>query len=74
MCSPRLVNGMGVKKLGVFLAVLGVVFLVSSSAVEAKDPVKLGLVAALSGQSATSGQAITRGLTIALEELVRIKG
>ncbi len=35
----------------------------------AAEPVKIGLVAALSGQSAKSGEAITRGLTIAIEEI-----
>ncbi|MBD8875816.1 ABC transporter substrate-binding protein [Roseibium polysiphoniae] len=35
----------------------------------AADTVKIGLVAALSGQSAKSGQAITRGLTIAIDEI-----
>jgi branched-chain amino acid transport system substrate-binding protein len=35
----------------------------------AADPVKIGLVAALSGQSAASGEAITRGLTVAIEEI-----
>lgn len=35
----------------------------------AADPVKVGLVAALSGQSAKSGEAITRGLTMAIEEI-----
>src|ERR1700682_3404007 len=35
----------------------------------ASDPVKIGLVAALSGQSAKSGEGITRGLTIAIDEI-----
>ena len=35
----------------------------------AADPVKLGHVAALSGASAQSGEAITRGLTIAIDEI-----
>ena len=35
----------------------------------AADPVKIGLVAALSGQSAASGEAITRGLTVAIDEI-----
>jgi len=35
----------------------------------AGDPIKLGLVAAITGPSAVSGEAITRGLTIALEEI-----
>lgn len=37
--------------------------------VQAEDTVKIGLVAAMSGQSAKSGEAILRGLTIALDEI-----
>ena len=33
------------------------------------DPIKIGLVTALSGQSARSGEAITRGLTVAIDEI-----
>lgn len=35
----------------------------------AAEPIKVGLVTALSGQSALAGDAITRGLTIAIEEI-----
>ena len=35
----------------------------------AQEPIKVGLVAALSGQSAKSGEAITRGLSIAIDEI-----
>ncbi|MCL5777195.1 ABC transporter substrate-binding protein [Limibaculum sp. FT325] len=35
----------------------------------AADPIRIGLVAALSGQSAKSGEAITRGLSIAIDEI-----
>jgi branched-chain amino acid transport system substrate-binding protein len=35
----------------------------------AADPIKIGLVTALSGQSAKAGEAITRGLTIAIDEI-----
>ena len=35
----------------------------------AAEPVKIGLVAALSGPSAKSGEGITRGLTIAIDEI-----
>ncbi len=35
----------------------------------AADPIKIGLVTALSGQSALAGEAITRGLTMAIEEI-----
>jgi branched-chain amino acid transport system substrate-binding protein len=37
--------------------------------VHAQDTIKIGLVTALSGQSARAGEAITRGLTIAIDEL-----
>lgn len=37
--------------------------------VAAQEPIKIGLVTALSGQSARAGEAITRGLTIAIDEL-----
>jgi branched-chain amino acid transport system substrate-binding protein len=33
------------------------------------DPIKIGLVTALSGQSARAGEAITRGATIAIDEI-----
>ena len=35
----------------------------------AADPIKIGLVTAMSGQSARAGEAITRGATIAIEEI-----
>src|SRR5690349_15219534 len=35
----------------------------------AADPIKIGLVTALSGQSALAGEAITRGLTVAIDEI-----
>jgi branched-chain amino acid transport system substrate-binding protein len=37
--------------------------------VSAQEPIKIGLVTALSGQSARAGEAITRGLSIAIDEL-----
>ncbi|MCZ6771723.1 MAG: ABC transporter substrate-binding protein [Proteobacteria bacterium] len=46
-----------------------VVSVVVAGAATAAEPVKLGLVAALSGPSAQSGEAITRGLTIAIDEI-----
>src|ERR1700758_3709739 len=36
---------------------------------EAQETLKFGLVAAMSGQSAKSGEAIVRGLSIALDEI-----
>lgn len=35
----------------------------------AADPIKIGLVTALSGQSALAGEAITRGLAVAIDEI-----
>src|SRR6478735_11369601 len=35
----------------------------------AADTIKIGLVTALSGQSAQAGEAITRGLTVAIDEI-----
>lgn len=46
-----------------------VVSAVAIGSAGAAETVKLGLVAALSGPSAQSGEAITRGLTIAIDEI-----
>jgi branched-chain amino acid transport system substrate-binding protein len=40
-----------------------------TASVWAAEPIKVELVAALSGQSAKSGEGITRGLTIAIDEI-----
>jgi branched-chain amino acid transport system substrate-binding protein len=40
-----------------------------SSPVAAQETMKVGLVAAMSGQSAKSGEAIVRGLTLAVDEI-----
>src|SRR4051812_11737057 len=37
--------------------------------VAAQEPVRIGLVTALSGQSAQAGEAITRGLQVAIDEI-----
>ena len=50
----------------VFCFAAGALLVASASAA---DPIKIGLVAALSGPSAQSGAAITQGLTIALDEI-----
>ncbi len=51
-------------------AVFGlVIILLATGPVRAADPIKVGLVAALSGQSAKSGEAITRGLGVAIDEI-----
>ncbi len=36
---------------------------------QAAEPIKIGLVTALSGQSALAGEAITRGMTLAIDEI-----
>ena len=46
-----------------------VVYGLTASASLAQEPIKVGLVAALSGGSAKSGEGITRGLTIAIDEI-----
>lgn len=35
----------------------------------AQEPIKIGLITALSGQSARAGEAITRGLSVAIDEI-----
>ena len=40
-----------------------------STSVSAQEQVKIGLVAALSGDSALSGESITRGMTVAIDEI-----
>jgi branched-chain amino acid transport system substrate-binding protein len=46
----------------------GIAFSATASALAA-EPIKVGLVAALSGPSAQSGEAITRGLQLAIDEI-----
>ncbi|MFZ1104902.1 MAG: ABC transporter substrate-binding protein [Hyphomicrobiaceae bacterium] len=53
--------------LGIGIALIAASF--SPAPLKAADPVKIGLVTALSGQSARAGEAITRGLTIAIDEI-----
>ncbi len=50
---------------------IGVAFAatLSVSAAPAAEPIKIGLVTALSGQSARAGEALTRGATIAIDEI-----
>lgn len=43
--------------------------LLASTASFAADPIKIGQVAALSGPSAQSGEAMTRGLKLAIDEI-----
>ena len=50
-------------------AALGLMTLFTAAPVHAQETVKLGLVAAMSGQSAKSGEAIVRGLSLAIDEI-----
>src|SRR5690242_17979206 len=54
---------------GVATAVALTVLFAASASAQAQEPIKVGLVAALSGGSAKSGEGITRGLTIAIDEI-----
>ena len=45
------------------------VLLLGTASALAADPIKIGQVAALSGASAQSGEAITRGLMMAIDEI-----
>ncbi len=56
------------RRIGRLIAPLAAI-VVAVSAAGAAEPVKIGHVAALSGASAQSGAAITRGLTIAIDEI-----
>ena len=55
--------------LAIGVAAVAVCLTAGVQGARAEDPIKVGLVAALSGQSAKSGEAITRGLTIAIDEI-----
>src|SRR5258706_5314622 len=51
------------KRILLFLA------LAAALPVQAQETIKIGLITALSGQSARAGEAITRGLQVAIDEL-----
>ena len=51
------------------LVIAGATTLTMLTAAAAQETLKVGLVAAMSGQSAKSGEAIVRGLTIAIDEI-----
>jgi branched-chain amino acid transport system substrate-binding protein len=52
-----------------WLLTAGLLFSTAGAPVFAADPIRIGNVAALSGASAQSGEAITRGLSDALDEI-----
>lgn len=51
------------------LAIAAAFVVCGSAGAFAADPIKVGLVAALSGPSAQSGEAIVRGLSLAIDEI-----
>ncbi len=51
------------------LAALAAAAFATALPAAAQEPIKIGLVTALSGQSARAGEAITRGLTLAIDEI-----
>ena len=53
----------------VLAAAIFVAGLATAGSIQAAEPIKIGHVAALSGGSAQSGEAITRGLAIAIDEI-----
>jgi branched-chain amino acid transport system substrate-binding protein len=66
MASASLIS-LGRRRLLAAAAALGCTAM--SSSPWAAEPIKIGLVTALSGQSALAGEAITRGMTIAIGEI-----
>jgi branched-chain amino acid transport system substrate-binding protein len=65
MSARSLLGGFSPRK---SLLVLGFGLAMAGNAL-AVEPIKVGLVAALSGQSAKSGEALTRGLSLAIDEV-----
>jgi branched-chain amino acid transport system substrate-binding protein len=51
------------------IRLLAIVLAVAAAPAWAQQPIKIGLVTALSGQSARAGEAITRGLQVAIDEI-----
>src|SRR5947207_7884474 len=54
---------------GSIFAAAVIAFGLAAVPAQAADPIKIGHVAALSGGSAQSGEAITRGLSVAIDEI-----
>ena len=52
-----------------YLGSLFIPLIFLSAPISAQEQVKIGLVAALSGDSALSGESITRGMTVAIDEI-----
>ena len=65
MSGPRF----GISRRSLFRIGLVAIGLAAALPAFGADPIKIGLVTALSGQSAKAGEALTRGLTIAIDEI-----
>ncbi len=66
--SPAVARRRAVWRLMGLAAVLGTAWALAPRA-QAQESIKIGLVTALSGQSARAGEAITRGLAVAIDEI-----
>jgi branched-chain amino acid transport system substrate-binding protein len=66
MFGKKVVKVFGIS---LFIAALAMVGVMEVPLATAADVIKVGQVSALSGQSAKSGEAIQRGLTLAIEEI-----
>jgi branched-chain amino acid transport system substrate-binding protein len=64
-----MVRARATQTIGLWCLVTSALLGILAASVWAAEPIKVGLVAALSGQSAKSGEGITRGLTIAIDEI-----
>lgn len=62
-------NGKGLLRRAVLGGALALGMAGAAMPAYAADPIKIGLIASLSGPSAKSGEAITRGMTLAITEL-----
>lgn len=66
--NPTLKN-IRLSRRSVLAATAAAIIAVSAIPVKAADTIKIGLIASLSGPSAKSGEAITRGMMIAIDEI-----
>jgi branched-chain amino acid transport system substrate-binding protein len=67
--TPTAPLARGPRRRAVLAAAVAVAGLAGAPLAIAAEPIKIGLVTALSGQSALAGEAITRGLQLAIDEL-----
>lgn len=62
-------NKMGTRRSFMMLTAAAAVSACFSLSAAAEDTIKIGLVTALSGESARAGEALTRGMTVAIDEI-----